>query len=224
MTKTTKTTTTEPPAAKSVQPASTPVPVQTASSETPAKAKKVLAPKAAKESAVQDPPVSEVPVVQNLEDVVADTVDSALMEQSSSFFAKMSQVSLLIATLKTEYRALEKKWTRELKASHKLNSKRKRKVGNRAPSGFVKPTRISDELANFLGREVGCEMARTDVTREINGYIRANKLQDVNNGRTIIPDNKLASLLKIGDGVQLTYFNLQTYMKPHFASSSNTLA
>ena len=62
-------------------------------------------------------------------------------------------------------------------------------------------------------------MARTDVTKDINAYIRANKLQDVTNGRKIIPDKKLASLLKIKQNEELTYFNLQKFMSIHFAKA-----
>jgi len=132
------------------------------------------------------------------------------------FFAKLQQMGTLISSLKTEYRNLEKKWTRELKAAQKMSSKRKRKTGNRAPSGFVKPTRISDELAAFLGKDKGTELARTAVSKEINAYIRAAKLQDPTNGRKINPDAKLAKLLKLAKGDELTYFNLQKYMKHHF--------
>ena len=108
---------------------------------------------------------------------------------------------------------------REVKLAQKAGSKRKRKPGNRAPSGFVKPTKISDELASFLGKDKGTEMARTSVTREINDYIRTNKLQDTSNGRKINPDAKLASLLKLKEDDILTYFNLQKFMSPHFEKS-----
>lgn len=87
---------------------------------------------------------------------------------------------------------------------------------HRVPSGFVTPTKISDELAKFLGKPVGTEMAGTDVSRLINGYIRANKLQDAQNGRVINPDAKFRSLLRLGKNDELTYFNLQKYMKHHF--------
>ena len=104
----------------------------------------------------------------------------------------------------------------QLKAAQKASAKRKRKAGNRSPSGFVKPTLISNELATFLEKPSGTEMARTEVTREINTYIRAHSLQDPKNGRKINPDKKLATLLKIGKEDELTYFNLQRYMSPHF--------
>jgi len=152
---------------------------------------------------------------------VAETADveTPLAEQSVEFLAKLQQISVLISSLKSEYRTLEKKWSREVKTAQKQSSKRKRKAGNRAPSGFVKPTKISDELASFLGKDKGTEMARTDVTREINTYIRAHKLQDKENGRKINPDTKLAALLKLKKTDELTYFNLQKYMSPHFAKA-----
>ena len=104
----------------------------------------------------------------------------------------------------------------------KSSQKKKRKSGNRAPSGFVKPTPISKELASFLGKPQGTEMARTEVTREINAYIREHKLQDSANGRQINPDKALNALLKVPSGEVLTYFNLQRYMSPHFAKASSS--
>jgi chromatin remodeling complex protein RSC6 len=152
--------------------------------------------------------------------VAEQSAEAPLAEQSVEFLGKLQQLSVMISSLKTEYRLLEKKWTREVKAAQKISSKRKRKAGNRAPSGFVKPTKISDELASFLGKEKGTEMARTEVTRDINKYIRTNNLQDKDNGRKINPDSKLSALLKIQKNEELTYFNLQRYMSPHFAKAN----
>jgi upstream activation factor subunit UAF30 len=184
------------------------------------KVKKVKAPK------VETAPVVQEPVTVSVTDdvVVASTLDvdveAPIAEQSVEFLAKLQQLGVLISSLKVEYRTLEKKWTRELKTAQKQSSKRKRKAGNRAPSGFVKPTRISDELAKFLEKPSGSEMARTEVTRDINKYIRTNNLQDKENGRKINPDSKLATLLKLKKTDELTYFNLQRYMSPHFAKAS----
>ena len=143
--------------------------------------------------------------------------EPTLSEQSTDFFAKIQQLGAVISGLKSEYRALEKRWTRELKISAKNSNKKRKRAANRAPSGFVKPTKISDELASFLDKPTGSEMARTEVTRDINLYIRSNSLQDKANGRKINPDSKLAELLKIDAGEELTYFNLQKYMSRHFA-------
>jgi upstream activation factor subunit UAF30 len=179
--------------------------------------KKARKPKAPKVEAASAP--VETPVVDAAAAAEGADAEAPLAEQSVEFLAKLQQLGTLISSLKTEYRTLEKKWSREVKAAQKQSSKRKRKAGNRAPSGFVKPTKISDELASFLGKEKGTEMARTDVTREINTYIRAHKLQDKDNGRKIIPDTKLAALLKLKKTDELTYFNLQKYMSPHFAKA-----
>jgi len=183
------------------------------------KTKKAKAPKTEEVAA----PVAEVSTSATTESeapAVHADVEAVIAEQSTEFHTKLNQLGNMIASLKSEYRSLEKKWSKELKASQKLNTKRKRKAGNRAPSGFVKPTRISDELASFLGKEKGTQMARTEVTREINTYIRSNTLQDKENGRKINPDTKLAALLKLKKTDELTYFNLQRYMSPHFAKAS----
>ena len=177
------------------------------------KVKRVKAPKTT--DAVVSEPVT--PVTSSEEPVV--DVEAHVAEQSMEFLAKLQQLGVLISSLKAEYRTLEKKWSRELKTAQKQSSKRKRKAGNRAPSGFVKPTRISDELAKFLEKPSGSEMARTEVTRDINKYIRTNNLQDKENGRKINPDTKLATLLKLKKTDELTYFNLQRYMSPHFAKA-----
>jgi len=214
MAKTTKTTT------KTETPAAAPAPVVAAAAPA-AKAKKAVVKTEA--VAAPAPAVAPAPVVAAASDAVAE-VDSSLLEQSGEFLVKLQQLGALINALKTEYRTLEKKWTRDLKVAQKQSSKRKRKAGARAPSGFVKPTRISDELASFLAKPSGTEMARTEVTRDINKYIREHNLQDKANGRQINPDTKLASLLKVAKTDVLTYFNLQRYMSPHFAKAGDAVA
>ena len=184
-------------------------------------------PKKVKATKVAAPVVATAPVVAS---ATTETVESAVASSSASvsadftsFLAKIQQLSTVVSALKSEFRTLEKNATRELKSAAKASQKRKQKKerkGNRSPSGFVKPTLISDELASFLGKDKGTEMARTEVTREINAYIRANQLQDKTNGRRIIADIKLSSLLKLASGDELTYFNLQRYMSPHFTKTA----
>lgn len=209
----------------------TPVVSNTPVAEATIKVEKVTKPKKPKveQETVQTTPVV-APVVQQVvvapveETTAVEDVEASIAAQSVEFMSKLNQLSSMIATLKTEYRAIEKKWTRELKVAQKSSSKKKKRAGNRAPSGFVKPTKISDELAKFLEKPTGTEMARTDVTREINKYIRSHNLQDVGNGRKINPDQKLQTLLKLKKTDELTYFNLQRYMSPHFQKSEKALA
>lgn len=199
-------------------PASTPAPVE-------AKVVKKAKTAVKQETAVK-PTKTETKVDVKTENTIiqvdeAETAADSLVDASNEFLAKLQQLNSMISALKSEYRLLEKKWTRELKTAQKLSSKKKRKAGNRAPSGFVKPTKISDELAKFLNKPVGSEMARTEVTRDINKYIRSNNLQDSSNGRKINADSKLAQLLKLKTTDELTYFNLQRFMSPHFEKASN---
>ena len=197
-------------------------PVKTEVKEKVTKSKKTKVEVAPVSSVVENTVVSSV-VDQVVTDVVATETDANIIEQSTELLAKLQQVGNLISAIKVEYRALEKKWQRELKTAQKQSSKRKRKSGNRQPSGFVKPTKISEELAKFLDKPPTCEMARTEVTREINKYIRTNNLQDKENGRKINPDTKLSTLLKLKKTDELTYFNLQRYMSPHFAKATKDL-
>ena len=178
--------------------------------------KKVAAPKVVE-------PVSE-PVAPTVSETASDTTMDNMQQDFSNFMTHLQAVTAALGALRTEFRALEKKANRELKTAQKASAKRKRKAGNRSPSGFVKPTLISNELAAFLGKDKGTEMARTDVTREINTYIRANKLQDPQNGRKINADSQLSTLLKLKPEDELTYFNLQKYMSPHFQKQADKVA
>ena len=98
----------------------------------------------------------------------------------------------------------------------------------RAPSGFAKPTTITNTLCDFLGVEHGTKMARTEVTKKVTAYIKEANLQVQTNKRQFVPDKKLGSILGPLDGVKkdkngktdvekgYTYFNLQKYLSAQF--------
>jgi len=180
---------------------------------------KTTAAKAAKTAKTVTAKTVTTPVVEKVEAVAPPTLGT----QFVSLLAQLAALRSQLTSVTTQVRALSKRSEREIKLAQK-NGRKKRKTGNRAPSGFVKPTKISLELAKFLGKPKGTEMARTQVTREINGYIRAHSLQDPKNGRRILADGKLKKLLKLTDSDELTYFNLQRYMSPHFAKAGAAAA
>lgn len=102
-----------------------------------------------------------------------------------------------------------KKRVTELESDTDNDSVQQNKDTESAASGLVK---ISDALAEFLGKEKGSMVLRREVSEEIREYIKRNNL---GTGRFIYPDTKLASLL-VTNGEQLTYFNMQYFMDPHF--------
>jgi len=174
-----------------------------------------------KKSVKSEPVAAPVAAVTEPVVVVVDTpaVDVPVVDEAGSYtncVSKLATMRQQLSGLIQEIRVLQKKSEKELKAVQKATNKRKNKNSNRAPSGFVKPTLISDQLAEFLNRPKGSLIARTEVTREINTYIRANSLQDPANGRKINPDSKLKKLLLLKPTDELTYFNLQKYMSQHF--------
>ena len=204
----------------SASPAPVAAPVKVAKAPKEPKAPKASAAPAPVVAAVSDAPAS----VDASAEVVAPSTESVIASQFASISSKLQQVVAFAATLRSELRALERHAVKEIRTAQKASAKKRRKVGNRAPSGFVKPTLISKELSEFLGKSDGSEMARTEVTREINAYIRNNNLQDKENGRRINPDSKLKSLLKLKKGEELTYFNLQRSLSPHFATAAKSAA
>lgn len=194
-----------------------------ATAETPKKSAAKKAAPAATATPAAAALATPAPIAEATAETKPDEID-ALGEQFSEFMVKLQSVGSVFSSLKNDFRNLEKQVTRQMKQAKRLSSKRAKGKGNRQPSGFVKPTLVSDELASFLGKPSGCEMARTEVTREINKYIRAKNLQDPKNGRHIIPDAALTKLLSLQTSDELTYFNLQKYMSPHFPKSGAAAA
>lgn len=199
-------------------------PESAAKSAAPAKAIKkeskpvAAAPKVAETVAA---PVAETAAAENVV-TTADTI-VALEQDFANAIAALARISADITKLKTDLRAYHSRAVREVKAAAKAKGRRtKVKSGDRPASGFVKPTLISNELAGFLGVKPGTEMARTEVTKALHTYIQEHQLKNKENGRIIEADSALSKLLKLQKGEQLTYFNLQKYMTPHFAKHTAT--
>jgi hypothetical protein len=213
------------PVSSSATPAAAAAAAPVAAAAAPVKAAK--APSTPKSKVTESAPVvvAAAAVVDSSDAAapVAEVDGSVSAALYSSVLTKLQGAQALITSIRSEVNELKRQHARELRAANKANKRRKTNA-NRAPSGFVKPTLISNELAAFLGKPEGSVLARTEVTREVNAYIRAQKLQDKDNGRKINPDAKLLKLLKLKKGDELTYFNLQKYMAGHFAKSTPAVA
>ena len=145
---------------------------------------------------------------------------ATLASKLTDFSSKIQAIANLLSSMKSDYKTLEKTVARELKQATKSSGKKRRSSANKQPSGFVKPTKISDELIKFLGKEAGVMMSRVDVSKEITKYINEHSLKDKDCGRQINPDAKLSKLLNIqAGGEPLTFFNLQKYLKVHFVKA-----
>jgi chromatin remodeling complex protein RSC6 len=182
--------------------------------------KKARKPKAA---AVEAAAPVVAPVAAPVVEAPAAAAESAeaVVDTSSKlaeFGAKINQVGALLASIKADYKALEKTIAKDLKNASKSKKSKKSSVPNpnRQASGFVKPSAVSEDLLKFFGKEAGTMMSRVEVSKEITAYIEKNGLKDKDNGRQINPDAKLTKLLKVGAGEVLTYFNLKRYLKIHF--------
>ena len=164
-----------------------------------------------KKEVVAPPPVVEEVVETSVEEENYDNEFSELQDQ-------LKDAGVLIKSLISKVNSLEKRVTRDRKALNKKMKGRARRVvdPNKPPSGFAKPGPISDELRKFLGLGKEDLIARTEVTKRINEYCKKHDLQKSEDKRHIKPDATLRTLLKLKKGDELTFFNLQKYMKVHY--------
>ena len=193
---------------------------------TPKKTAAAAAPEPAPEPVVVAPPEPE-PVQQVVATETA-TEEVSPDEQFRLITQRLQEHRAMGASSLADVRRLQKSVQRHVRESNRKNRRRAARSADgakRPPSGFAKPALISDSLCQFLGRPSGTEMARTEVTKELTQYIKQHSLQDSENKRRINCDSALKSLLNVSDSDEVTYFNLQRYMKIHFPTSgSNSTA
>jgi hypothetical protein len=197
--------------------------------ETPVAAK--AAPKPRKAAAAKAEVV--VPVVDAAA-APAPVVAEAGAERSAATILATLQESLraLGTETTTRVRALVAEAVEATKALKRdaRNSKRRHKKdpatmtpeertqweARRANNAFLKLRPISDELASFMGLSPKSQKSQTDVTKFIATYVKTHSCFDPNFKRRILPDAKLGKILRVKDGQEVTYLNLQSFLKVHF--------
>ena len=139
-------------------------------------------------------------------------------EQFSGVLSTLSSFRSQITMLQNQVRALEKTVGKQMR-TYAREAKKNKNKGNRKPSGFAVPTKISDELCLFMQKPKGSTAARTEVTQYIIKYIKDNDLQWNENRKIIKPNNDLKILLNVKENDEVTYFNIQRFMNKHFIKS-----
>jgi upstream activation factor subunit UAF30 len=173
---------------------------------------------------VEEPtPVSteETPVVKD--DLTV--MEEELSVELADVLKENSEMQTRLREMNTRLRKMQRTFARTLKLAKRSKGRRAQTGGKaRAPSGFAKPGPVSDELCTFLKVDKGTPLARTHVTKKITEYIKEHDLQDPKDKRRIRTDAALQKLLNVDKNTEVSYFNLQKYMKHHFGSSTSTVS
>tara|TARA_B100000427_G_C15516662_1_gene598509 strand:- start:3962 stop:4570 length:609 start_codon:yes stop_codon:yes gene_type:complete len=174
--------------------------------------KKVEPKKVEPEPVKVETPVVDAPVEPPTE--ASDNYDSEFTDIQEQLKAALT----IIKSLSSQVSKLEKRVQRDRKVMDKKMKGRVKRVvdPNKPPSGFAKPGPISEELRKFLSLDKGELIARTEVTKRITAYCKQHDLQKEEDKRTIHADATLRKLLRMKKGDELTFFNLQKYMKVHY--------
>lgn len=99
------------------------------------------------------------------------------------------------------------------KAISKKGGKRKAREGL---NGFARPSLVSDMLASFVGIGSGERIARTDVTKALNEYVKSKDLKNPDNKREVVIDKPLSNLTGLDEGSKISLFGMQAYLKHHY--------
>ena len=160
---------------------------------------------------VVETPVVEAPVEPQEPE---DNYDAEFTEVKDALKTALD----IIKSLNSKVTALEKRVSRDRKMMNKKMKGRVKRVvdPNKPPSGFAKPGPVSAELSKFLKLGKDELIARTEVTKRITKYCQEKDLQKKEDKRTIHADKPLRDLLRLKKGDELTFFNLQKYMKVHY--------
>ena len=211
------------PADKKTSKKTAETPVTASSTPAPAKTARKAASKA--EVTVPVVPAQAAPVEGAAEVVdsrTADAILSSLQESLKAISAEMSTrmraaVASALEASKAVKRELRSKGKRSRKDPKDMSPEElKAYEARRANNAFLKLRPLSDELCTFMGLAAKSQRSQTDVTKFVANYVKTHNCFDPNFKRRILPDQKLAKLLRAKDKEEVTYLNLQKFLKVHF--------
>ncbi len=132
--------------------------------------------------------------------------------------ATMDSLMTELTALRTEIKSLTK-IVRKVR-SHQEDPTGEKAAARSKTNGFNRDVEVDADLRTFLGLADDEMISRSQVTKRINAYVKENNLKHPENGRVIILDEKLRTLLNPPEDVQVTFLNLQKYLSPHYVKAS----
>jgi chromatin remodeling complex protein RSC6 len=189
----------------------------------PATPKKVA--KAVPTDVPATPPAGLVTGVVDVDVRSADVVLGSLQETLRSLASDVSaRLRAAVHDAQEALRAMKRE-VRDSKRRRKVDpatlSPEERAVweARRKNNAFLKPRQLSDELCTFMGLPSKSQRSQTDVTKYVSKYVREHNCFDPSFKRRILPDSKLAKLLRVKDKDDVSYLNLQSFLKVHYVKA-----
>ena len=206
-------------------------PKKSASASEPATPVVAAAPATKKSTKTAAAPAAETPVAvaAPAAEVDARGADVVLGSLQESLRTLASDVSARLRAAVHEAQEAVRAMKREMR-----DSKRRRKVdpatlspeeraaweARRKNNAFLKPRLLTDELCTFMGLPSKSQRSQTDVTKYVSKYVREHNCFDPTFKRRILPDAKLAKLLRVKDKDEVSYLNLQSFLKVHYVKTA----
>jgi len=211
---------------KKAESAAAPAPAPAASAAAPATkaAKAPKAPKATPAAAAVVVPTTASPAVPVVVEAAqsSDAILSKLTETLKALSTEFSSKVREAVKATQEAAKAAKKEHRDSKRKHKKNpeemtpEERKAWEARRANNAFLVQRPLTEELCSFMGVSKGTKRSQTEVTKFISEYVKSHNCFDPNFKRRIIPNAALMKLLRVDDKTEVTYLNLQKFLKVHF--------
>lgn len=169
-------------------------------------------------------------------EVVVPTVPAVAPAAVQSSEALLATLTEQLKALSTEFTTKVREAVKSVQEASKVakkeqrDSKKKRKINpadmtpeqkkaweaRRANNAFLVQRPLTPELASFMGIAAGSKRSQTEVTKYISDYVKSHSCFDPSFKRRIIPNAALAKLLRVDDKTEVTYLNLQKFLKVHF--------
>ena len=174
----------------------------------------VVAPAPVAAQPVATPAVVDTRSAADILAALQETLKTLASELSSRVRAATHEVHEATKAVKRDAR--DSKRRRKVDPADMTPEQRTAWEARRANNAFLKMRPLTDELCSFMGLPAKSERSQTDVTKFVAQYVKSHNCFDPNFKRRIIPDSKLGKLLRVKDGQEVTYLNLQSFLKVHF--------